>query len=156
MIKDIINFINTDLEIDITKKTKTNEYVFARTVYYKLAKEHTKLSLQEIGAAVNKDHCSVIHNLKNFKDAISRPRLKRIYETFKEYPIKSERLEYTQAIQLNEQLRTELINVKQQYNELLKSTKNEDITKLEELTQGLDEQQIELIYTRLSAMVKMM
>jgi hypothetical protein len=155
MTKDIIKFINTELNIDITKKKKTNEYVFARTLYYKLSKELTNLSLEEIGGAVNKDHCSVIHNLKNFDEVIKRPRLKNIYETFKEFPIEEERIDYTEVVKLNEQLRLELIEIKQKHNQLLKDHTQRDISRLEELLEGLTDQELESIYIKLDAIVKM-
>lgn len=155
MTEHIIKFINTELNIDIAKKKKTNEYVFARTLYYKLARELTNMSLEEIGTAVNKDHCSVLHNLKNFDEVIKRPQLKNIYETFKEYPIEEERIKYTEVINLNKQLRLELIDLKQKYNQLLKDHTQRDISKLEELLEGLNEEQLESVYTKLDAIVKM-
>ena len=155
MTRDIINYINTELKIDITKKKKTNEYVFARTLYYKLAKEYTNLPITAIGAAVNKDHCSVIHNLKNFDEVIKRKELRKIYDTFKLYPIKSERLQYTEAIILNEQLRNELLDTKQKYTQLLKENQVEDTSTIDYLLKGLTQEQIDLVYVRLEAMVKM-
>tara|TARA_R110001632_G_scaffold66060_1_gene156240 strand:- start:1850 stop:2323 length:474 start_codon:yes stop_codon:yes gene_type:complete len=155
MTKDIINYINTELKIDITKKKKTNEYVFARTLYYKLAKEYTNLPITAIGASVNKDHCSVIHNLKNFDEVIKRKELKKIYDTFKLYPIKSERLQYTEVIKLNEQLRNELLDTKQKYTQLLKENQVEDTSTIDYLLKGLTQEQIDLVYVRLEAMVKM-
>jgi ADP-heptose:LPS heptosyltransferase len=155
MTKDIINYINTELKIDITKKKKTNEYVFARTLYYKLAKEYTNLPITAIGAAVNKDHCSVIHNLKNFDEVIKRKELRKIYDTFKLYPIKSERLQYTDVIKLNEELRNELLDTKQKYTQLLKENQVEDTSTIDYLLKGLTQEQIDLVYVRLEAMVKM-
>ena len=155
MTEQIIKFINTELEIDITKKKKTNEYVFARILYYKLATELTNYSLREIGDMVNKDHCAVIHNLKNFDEVIKRPNLKKIYQTFKEFPIEEDRTEYTQVVRLNEQLRLELIEQKQKYNQLLKDYTQRDISKLEELTEGLTDQDLESVYVKLEAIVKM-
>jgi len=155
MTKDIIKFINTELNIDITKKKKTNEYVFARTLYYKLAKEYTNLPITAIAAAVNKDHCSVIHNLKNFDEVIKRKELRKIYDTFKLYPIKSERLQYTELIKLNEQLRNELLDTKQKYTQLLKENQLEDTSTIDYLLKGLTQEQIDLVYVRLEAMVKM-
>ena len=36
MTKEIIDYINTELGIDITKKKRTNDYVFARTIYTRI------------------------------------------------------------------------------------------------------------------------
>ena len=158
MKKDIIRFINNELNIDITKKKKTNEYVFARTVYYKLCRELTNAPLEEIGRQVNKDHCSVLHNLKNFDHIIKIPKFNKLYQTFKEYPIQKDRLEYTQVINLNDQLRLELIDLKQKHRKLLEDTEQKkklEANKMEELLTGLDEQQLESVHIRLDAMIKM-
>ena len=158
MTKEIIDFINAELKIDITKKKKTNQYVFARTVYYKLAKELTSLPLEEIGRQVNKDHCSVLHNLKNFEEVVKRKELKKIYDTFKEFPIKEDRVTYTEALNINEQLRLQLTDLKQKYEQLLEErdqTNTIKVNKIEELTKGLKDEQLDLVHLRLEAMVKM-
>ena len=159
MTKEIIDFINAELKIDITKKKKTNQYVFARTVYYKLAKELTNLPLEEIGRQVNKDHCSVLHNLKNFEEVVKRKELKKIYDTFKEFPIKEDRVTYTEALNINEQLRLQLTDLKQKYEQLLEErdqTNTIKVSKIEELTKGLTDEQLDLVHLRLEAMIKMM
>ena len=158
MTKEIIDFINAELKIDIRKKKKTNQYVFARTVYYKLAKELTNLPIAEIGRQVNKDHCSVIHNLKNFEEVVKRKELKKIYDTFKEFPIKEDRVTYTEALNINEQLRIQLTDLKQKYEQLLEEreeTNTIKVSKIEELTKGLTDEQLDLVHLRLEAMVKM-
>ena len=159
MTKEIIDFINAELKIDITKKKKTNQYVFARTVYYKLAKELTNLPIAEIGRQVNKDHCSVIHNLKNFEEVVKRKELKKIYDTFKEFPIKEDRVTYTEALNINEQLRLQLTDLKQKYEQLLEEreeTNTIKVSSIEELTKGLTDEQLDLVHLRLEAMIKMM
>ena len=159
MTKEIIDFINAELKIDIRKKKKTNQYVFARTVYYKLAKELTNLPIAEIGRQVNKDHCSVIHNLKNFEEVVKRKELKKIYDTFKEFPIKEDRVTYTEALNINEQLRLQLTDLKQKYEQLLEErdqTNTIKVNKIEELTKGLTDEQLDLVHLRLEAMIKMM
>jgi len=158
MTKEIIDFINAELKIDIRKKKKTNQYVFARTVYYKLAKELTNLPISEIGRQVNKDHCSVLHNLKNFDEVVKRKELKKIYDTFKEFPLQEERTTYTQALIQNESLKLELIELKQKYEQLLEETDQTNaikVSKIEELTKGLTDEQLDLVHLRLEAMVKM-
>lgn len=158
MTKEIIDFINTELNIDIRKKKKTNEYVFARTVYYKLAKELTNLPISEIGRQVNKDHCSVLHNLRNFDEVIKRKELKKIYDIVREFPLQEKRTTYTQALIQNEQLKSEIKNIKQKYEQLLQETDQTNtikVSKIEELTKGLTDEQLDLVHLRLEAMVKM-
>lgn len=55
-------------KIDISDKKKTNYYVMARAVYYRLCKKFTKKSLDEIGFEVKKDHATALHALKNFEN----------------------------------------------------------------------------------------
>lgn len=158
MTKEIIDFINTELNIDITKKKKTNQYVFARTLYYKLAKELTNLPISEIGRQVNKDHCSVLHNLRNFDEVIKRKELKKIYDIVREFPLQEKRTTYTQALIQNEQLKAEIKNIKQKYEQLLEETDQTNtikVSKIEELTKGLTDEQLDLVHLRLEAMVKM-
>jgi hypothetical protein len=158
MTKEIIRFINTELNIDITKKKKTNEYVFARTVYYKLCKELTNLPLEEIGSKVNKDHCSVLHNLKNFEQTMKIPKFKKLYFTFKEFPVEKDRYQYTEILKLNEQIRTELIDLKQKHRKLIEDIEEKnkiETSKVEQLLQGLTQEQIDLVHIRIEAMVKM-
>ena len=44
-----------------------NEYVYARAVYYKLAREFTHSHLKTLVMLVNKDHASVMHGMKVFE-----------------------------------------------------------------------------------------
>lgn len=154
MTTEIIKYINQELNIDIRKKHKSNEYVFGRIIYYKLASELTNLCKRNIGKAVNKDHCAVIHNLKNFHDITQRPAFKKIYDTFREYPIEEDRTEYTEVVRLNNQIRLELIGIKQKYDQLLKKTLR-DVSKFELLLHELNENELDTVYVRLEAIVKM-
>jgi hypothetical protein len=62
-LKEIIDFVNHDLDLDMNKRTRTRDVIYARTLYYKLAKEHTKQSLASIGKPLRKDHATVLHGL---------------------------------------------------------------------------------------------
>ena len=150
MVDDIINFINKETGIDITKRKRTNEYVFARTVYYKLARELTNLSLEEIGRQVNKDHCSVIHNLRNFNEAIKRPILKRVYTAYIENPLASNESSYSEVVQKNKELVEEIRKLKED-----KYFIDEGSNEIDNMLQGLNQEQMELVKLRLGAMVKM-
>lgn len=150
MVEDIINFINKETGIDITKRKRTNEYVFARTVYYKLARELTNLSLEEIGRQVNKDHCSVIHNLRNFNEAIKRPILKRVYTAYIENPLASNESSYSEVVQKNKELVEEIRKLKED-----KYFIDEGSNEIDNMLQGLNQEQMEIVKLRLGAMVKM-
>lgn len=60
--------------LEIGKKTRKKQYVKARAVYYKLAKENTELSLEEIGSFCgNRDHATVLHGLKKWEREMKYP-----------------------------------------------------------------------------------
>jgi len=61
MIKQIVDDY---FKLEISTNTRKREYVEARAIFYKLCKEFTKLSLEEIGTKVGRDHASVLHGIK--------------------------------------------------------------------------------------------
>ena len=56
----------------IDKESRDRDLVYARAVYFKLAKQHTRHTLLKIGAVVGRHHASVIHGIKIFDDIITR------------------------------------------------------------------------------------
>lgn len=67
-LKQIIEFVSSELDIDLQKNTRERRYVEARCLYYKLAREHTKLGLSDIGRPLKKDHTTVTHALNKVWD----------------------------------------------------------------------------------------
>lgn len=65
-IKKIVESV-TGIE-DISKRKRTRPYPYARNIYYKIAQDKTNMSLEKIGAVVDRDHACVIHGLKVFHD----------------------------------------------------------------------------------------
>ena len=95
---------------------------------------------------------------KNFEEVVKRKELKKIYDTFKEFPIQEDRVTYTEALNINEQLRLQLTDIKQKYEQLLEEkeeTNTIKVSKIEELTKGLTDEQLDLVHLRLEAMIKM-
>ena len=58
--------VSKDLKINIKKNTRNRKYVYGRAIYFKLCKEFTHASLNEIGDSVNREHATVIHGLTVF------------------------------------------------------------------------------------------
>jgi len=54
-----------DLKIDT--KTRKREYVEARSMYFKLTRENTRLSLTSIGKEVNRHYASVLHGIRQLE-----------------------------------------------------------------------------------------
>ena len=63
----IMRKVNKAFELTISNRKRTVDYVYARAVYYKLARELTHYNLTHIGALVYKDHACVLHGLKTFE-----------------------------------------------------------------------------------------
>ena len=68
-IKDL-NYIKDRVEfytgLDIRKKTREREYVYARMVFCKIMREEFFMTMDAIGKYLGKSHCTVVHYLKNF------------------------------------------------------------------------------------------
>jgi len=61
----IINFVNRNTGQDIKNPCRKREIIYARSVFYKLAREHTGYSFQNIGKTLGKHHATVMHSLDN-------------------------------------------------------------------------------------------
>ena len=82
MIKE---YVNSALKIDIKDGRRQRSYVYGRALYFQLSKDFTTHSLSDIGSVVNKDHASVLHGLKifkNFRDTIVKDKSHPKHESF--------------------------------------------------------------------------
>ena len=59
-------------EQKIDRQCRDREVVYARAMYFKLAKQYTNYPLNKIGKIVNRHHASVIHGIKLFDDVIAK------------------------------------------------------------------------------------
>jgi hypothetical protein len=89
-LKLLADIVSDVLELDIRKKTRKQEYVEARYIYYKIARDtYFNYSLEKIGKEVRRDHATVIHGLSNVdmwieKDRIFREKYELVLKYFKE------------------------------------------------------------------------
>ena len=51
---------------DFTVKNRKQEFVYQRSIYFRLCREFTTLPLCDIAASLNKNHATVIHSFKVF------------------------------------------------------------------------------------------
>ena len=78
--KFILELLNKKLGIDITSKRRSNDYVFARAIYFKLAGMYTGLTLARQAEVVNRDHSTAIHSNNNVIDyVLTMPIYKKIF-----------------------------------------------------------------------------
>ena len=66
MYNKIIELINKKTGIDIRRRSRKQDYVFSRCIYYDIAYNRMKLgTLSEVGKQIGLDHSTVVHSLKN-------------------------------------------------------------------------------------------
>jgi len=53
---------------DFSKKNRQRHHVYQRAVFFRLCRDLTPYALTDIGAVIDKDHASVLHGLKLFKN----------------------------------------------------------------------------------------
>jgi len=80
----LIKKVNKHFNCDITQNSRERELVMARAVYFWLAKYTSKKSMKKIGAAVGRDHASVVYSLSNLDNWIKWDDFFRVdFETLK-------------------------------------------------------------------------
>tara|TARA_Y100000401_G_C8241337_1_gene183181 strand:- start:66 stop:476 length:411 start_codon:yes stop_codon:yes gene_type:complete len=58
--------VSKELGLNLSKNTRNRSYVYGRAIYFKLCKEFSHATLNEIGKSVGREHASVIHGLNVF------------------------------------------------------------------------------------------
>ena len=83
-IEQIRKYVESKTSLDISKKTRDREYVDARALYFKLCRENTTASYDQIGSSVNRDYSTVIHSVRHTFDSIYRfnPLIRNLYDDF--------------------------------------------------------------------------
>ena len=63
-LKSIIKYVTRRVGVDIESSRRDREVIYGRALYYKIALRAMRTSYKNVGAAINKDHATVI-NAKN-------------------------------------------------------------------------------------------
>jgi len=164
-LETIKDYIEANIRVSLKKKTRARDMCYARAVYYKLAKRYTVQSLSSIGKLVGRDHATVLHGLKLFDEAImySEP-LKIVYDSFS-INVENKNLEDADSNMLdiknlaeqNKRLKRKVFKQNLEID-ILKKQKIQPTNKTEEfidLINSVDENKLDMLYTRLDAIVKM-
>jgi len=164
-LETIKDYIEANIKVSLKKKTRARDMCYARAVYYKLAKRYTVQSLTSIGKLVGRDHATVLHGLKLFDEAImySEP-LKVVYDSFS-INVENKNLEDADSNMLdiknlaeqNKRLKRKVFKQNLEID-ILKKQKIKPTNKTEEfidLINSVDEGKLDMLYTRLDAIVKM-
>lgn len=70
-IEEILRLVELDLHTNLNTKSRKRELVYARSIYFKLARHFTLRSYDSIGKLVSRDHASVLHGIKVFDNVIA-------------------------------------------------------------------------------------
>lgn len=164
-LETIKDYIEANIKVSLKKKTRARDMCYARAVYYKLAKRYTVQSLSSIGKLVGRDHATVLHGLKLFDEAVmySEP-LKIVYDSFS-INVENKNLEDADSNMLdiknlaeqNKRLKRKVFKQNLEID-ILKKQKIKPTNKTEEfidLINSVEEGKLNMLYTRLDAIVKM-
>ena len=83
-IKDIRAFVEEKTQLDLSKKIRKREYVYARSIFFYLAKKYARCRYSQIAKEVKCHHATVLHSLNNTIPIIfnEEPQLKSICDNF--------------------------------------------------------------------------
>jgi len=155
-LKNIKEEIEILTGLSLTKKTRQREYVYARSIYHKLAREQTSYSLAVIGGYLNLDHSTALHAINHtFKQAIDNDiRSRKAYIFFSKTDLSKELKEIYELKEMIDKLDFENVKLKA-FNIKLK-TQSDVLTTNELLYRQLSETNKAKYDLRVSAILKML
>ena len=148
--EEIRNYVEAKTDLDISRTTRKRKYVDSRALYFKLCRENTDASLEEIGSLVGRDYSSVIHSVKHCFDAVYKynPLIRNIYDDFNPIlvaiPERLTKHEIGALIEENKALRSRLEFLEKGNGRML------------DLVAKVPEQALDDFFVRASAMVTML
>ena len=66
-IKQVLESVEAETGLSLRGSSRVREFVYARSVYYKLCRELTSEGSVEIARLVDRNHATVLHGLKTFE-----------------------------------------------------------------------------------------
>jgi hypothetical protein len=83
-IKEVRKFVEDKTQLDISKKSRRRNYVYARAIFFYLARKYAGSTYYVMAAEVNCNHASVIYSLRHTVPVIFReePKLKKMRDHF--------------------------------------------------------------------------
>jgi len=134
MTKEIINeIVDQYFELKINTPTRKRPYIEARATYYKLCREFTNLTLENIGWDFGKNHATVLNGIRQLDNWMNHDsRIKNNYKILKNKIFNIEQEE--EVIEINEGLVLRYATLKQQVKNLQEA--NQELCKqLQEITE---------------------
>ena len=129
----IKEIVENYFELSISRNTRKRQYVEARAIYFKLCREFTQLSLEQIGKSVNRDHASVLHGVKSINTWVQVDKRMSNSMHILRNKIINYQIEKDETVELNESIVLKYIQLKEQVKELEEINKTLS-TELNEIT----------------------
>lgn len=75
ILNNICEMVSNELKVNLRERTRKQRNVFARAIYYRLAREFTPYSLNKIADELDYDHATAIHGIRMFDSFKMQPKL---------------------------------------------------------------------------------
>ena len=153
--------IEKEVGFSLTKRDQRRHVTYARAVYCKIAREMNgeesrPTSLVLIGEVIERDHATVLHNVKViFEFAMMEKEYKRLYNMMREVFVLSE-VDIDIEDEERKELSERIIQLKKENEQLRNKVAVAELEggKFTDLTIGLSQSEMDEIYEKLSIMVK--
>ena len=110
----IKEIVESYFEINISRTTRKRQYVEARAIYFKLCRDFTQLSLEQIGKSVNRDHASVLHGVKSINTWVQVDKRMNNSMRILKNKIINYQVETDETVELNESIVLKYLELKDQ------------------------------------------
>ena len=127
-------FVTFEFNLDLNSKSRKTEYIDARSIYYKILYDFYKLTYEEIGETVDKNHASILNAISNFTYYIERDNIK-----------KEKYLKILIALNLISEEEKEYMSI---------SNKNTELSKLYKLVRRVPEDKIDFFYKKIHSLLE--
>ena len=136
----IKEIVESYFELSISRNTRKRQYVEASAIYFKLCREFTQLSLEQIGESVNRDHASVLHGVRSINTWVEVDKRMNNSMHILRNKIINYQIEKDETVELNESIVLKYIQLKEQVKELEVMNKTLS-TELKEITEKHDKRE---------------
>jgi hypothetical protein len=162
-IKEVRSFIEDKTQLDIGKKSRRRDYVYARAMFFYLSKKYARATYQAMAKEVKCNHASVIYSIRHTVPVIFReePQLKRLCDHFVSLfteEIVSDTKSKSDIISENIDLKIRLSRYQdaEAKDNKLKVTQNTIDSRFAKLIEQTPEDKIDNLYIRMEAIVRML
>lgn len=75
ILDNIAEMVAAELKTNLHQNNRKQKVIYARVIYYRLAREYTPYSLQRIADVFNKNHATALHGFRMFENFKLQPNL---------------------------------------------------------------------------------